>query len=355
MNLTELLNQMADDADVGIMADPAEIRRAGDRRRARSRRRRALIGAAAAAALVSAASTVLLTRGAENKVEPAPPVLPDRVTFVDENGRVSFVADDGSRQTLKAKNVDRLAFSPDGQQMAYTTFSEDSDTRWLWLADGDGTHPDRQQAPCAGCVPGFGVTWSNDGSRLAYSVFTPGKRRPAQLRIRTISTGEEQVYRMPLPCDARGPRFSPDDQSLAINLSCPDGEYVTTLDPDQGTSSLTRLTQGYSQVQAPSWSADGRTVYFTATTRGENTNDISGTGDLFAVGADGTGLWQITHAAAGERFFAASPYQDHFLISRARGSAPWEVGWLSADGSTFTPIKGPDGKPLLGSLAQLQP
>ena len=209
-------------------------------------------------------------------------------------------------------------------------------------------------------MPGYGLTWSNDGTRLAYSVFTPGKHRPAQLRIRTIATGQEHVYAMPRGCDARGPRFSPDDQTLATTLACEDGEYaagqyVATLDPDEGTSSLTRLTQAYSQVQLPSWSADGQTVYFTAPTSGDNTHDTSASGDLFAVGTDGTDLRQITRAVAGERFFAASPFQDKFLINRARGKDLWEVGWLSGDGRTFTPMKGPDGKPVLGTQPQLQP
>ena len=357
MNLTDLLNQVANDADVGVMADPVEIRRAGDRRS--DRRRRALIGAVAAAALVAAAGAVLQTRVSEDTVEPAPPVpeLPARVTYMNDEG-ISFVADDGSRKTLHAKNVDRFAFAPDGQKVAYITYN--TGTNWLWLADGDGTHRDRQPAPCPGCMPGYGLTWSNDGTRLAFSVFTPGKQRRAQLRIQTIGTGQEQVYRMPRGCDARGPRFSPDDKSLVLNLSCDDGEYeagdyVATLDPDQGTPSLTRRTHGYNQVQLPSWSADGRTVYFTATTSGDNTNDITGTGDLFAVGADGTGLRQITHAIAGERFFAASPYRDKFLISRAYGEGRWEVAWLSSDGRSFTLFKGPDGKPLLGDQPQLQP
>ena len=71
---------------------------------------------------------------------------------------------------------------------------------------------------------------------------------------------------MPRGCDARGPRFSPDDHTLVVNLSCADADYVATLEPDRGVSSLKRLTPGYSQVQLPTWSSDGRTIYFTATT-----------------------------------------------------------------------------------------
>ena len=43
------------------------------------------------------------------------------------------------------------------------------------------------------------------------------------------------------------------------------------------------------------------------------------------------------------------------VISRAQGAEPWEIGWLSGDGSTFTPMEGEDGKPLLGSAPVLQP
>lgn len=354
MNLTDLLNQAADDVDVANMPDPVAIRRAGDRRTARNRRR-ALIGAAAVAALMAAAGP--LSRVGDHRVEPAPPVptppvLPKKLTYLDENG-ISFVGDDGSRRTLRANNIDRFAFTPDGQRVAYITYNTTSN--WLWLADGNGTHRRRQPEPCIGCMPGYGLAWSNDGTRLAYSVFTPGKHSPAQLRIRTLGSDHEQTFRMPHGCDARGPRFSPDDQTLALNLSCGDADYVATLDPDRGASSLTRLTHGYSQVQLPSWSGDGQTVYFTATTNGDNTNDISGRGDLFAIRADGTGSRQITHAASGERFFSASPYQSGFLISRAYRKGPWKVGWLSGDGTTFTPMTGSDGKPVLGYQLELQP
>jgi WD40-like Beta Propeller Repeat len=357
MNLIDLLNQVADDADATVMADPVEIRRTGDRRAGQVRRNRALIVAAAAALI---AGVLLQIRVGQNTVDPAPPVPPEppaKVTYMNGDG-ISFLAPDGSRHTLRAKNVDRFAFSPNGQKVAYITYN--TGANWLWLADADGTHRDRQPAPCAGCMPGYGLTWSNDGTRLAYSVFTPGNQQRAQLRIQTIGTGKEIVYRMPRGCDARGPRFSPDDQTLAINLSCEDGayetgQYVATLDPDLGTSSLTRLTHGYSQVQLPSWSPDGELVYFTATTSGNNSNDTAGTGDLFAVAADGTGLRQITHAAPGERYVAPTRYHDKFLINRAYRTGPWKVGWLSSAGTTFTPIKDPDGKPVLGNQPELQP
>jgi Tol biopolymer transport system component len=315
-------------------------------------RRVALVGAAAAV-LALATGAVLLNRDG-GEVQPAPPPdLPNRVATLD-NGGVSFVAEDGARHSVHAKGVDRFALSPDGKELAYIAGTDPGVRRWLYVADADGTDPHRLPAPCARCQPGYGVSWSNDGTRLVYVAWTPGNK-PAQLRIRTLATGQEQVLRMPAGFEPRGPRFSPDDRSLAVSVVGVAGQYVATLNLAEGMSSLTGRSDRYSQVQVPSWSADGQTVYFTATTSGDNTTDVTARIDLYASDADGSGVRQITHADAGERFFGAVPYRDQFLISRAVGDDPWVVGWLSGDGSTFTPMEGPDGKPVLGTGAQLQP
>ena len=84
-------------------------------------------------------------------------------------------------------------------------------------------------------------------------------------------------------------------------------------------------------------------------------SDITASNDLYAADADGSVLRQVTHAGPGERFFAATAYKKQFLISRALGSGLWVVGLLSSDGSTFTPLEGPDGKHVVGTAAELQP
>jgi sugar lactone lactonase YvrE len=353
MNLSDLMNDLADQRiDPGRLPAPEAVRRAGDIKQLQSRRRLAL---ATAAAVASAATGALLFSHGQQRLEPAPaPGLPNRVTIIDASGDVSYVADDGARLTIPAGKVDRFALSPYGLHIAYTTDTGTAQGGRLWIADADGSDPERLPQPCAGCQPGYGVTWSNDGTRLAYVVWTPG-RQPAQVRIRTLSTGREKVFKMPTGLEPRGPRFSPDDRILVVNVDSDTGEYVATLDITQTAPALRPLTGSYNQVQLPAWSADGQTIYYTATTSGDNTNDITASIDLYAVGADGAAHRQITHADNGERFFAATPYQDHFLISRALGDGPWTVGWLTDDGTTFTPLEGPDGKQVLGEAAQLQP
>jgi Tol biopolymer transport system component len=318
-----------------------------------ARRRWTIVGAAAAAVVAAlVTSVVVLNQGNDAGLEPAPqPKLPTDVIFFDADGRVSYIADDAVH-TLSATSVDRFAVSPDGTEIAYTT--EGDARRHLWIANLDGTDARQLPAACNGCEPGYGVAWSRDGTRLAYVEWTPGQRR-VQIRIQTLATGEEQVLKMPAGLEPRGPRFSPDDQLLAVNVAEDSGQYVATVSPAEGVDSLTRLGDTYSQVQAPSWSEDGQSVYFTATTSGDNTNDVTASIDLYAIAVDGSGLRKITSADEGERYFAATQYKSQFLISRVVGSDPWNVGWLSADDRTFTPMKDPDGEPVVGSGAQLLP
>ncbi len=353
MNLDDLLNQVADDATGRTLPEPSEIRRAGDRLRAGSRQRTLLAVAAAVAALALVGTAAVLADDNEAKMEPSqPPEL--RVTVFDPNGDVSSVAGNGTRETVPLKDADRFALSPDGDRIAYTTPDSTTVNRRLWIADADGSDALRLPAPCIGCQPGYGIAWSHDGTRLAYVAWTPGHRR-AQLRIQTLDTGREQVVRMPAGVEPRGPSFSPDDWELAVNVVAGSGQYIATLDLADARPSPTRLSDDFNQVQLPSWSADGRTVYFTATTRGEDNNDITGSNDLYAAPTDGSEARQVTHAGRGVRYFGVTTYGQQFLISRAVTTGPWVVGLLNGDGTTFTPLEGPDGKQILGTAAELQP
>jgi len=324
-----------------------------------NRRRLSRYAAIAAAVVLAAAgvATALVLNRDSGELRPAP-TLPtvNRVTVMDLEGTVSYVAGDGSRHAIPVHNVDRFALSPDGRQIAYLADNKADMGGWLWIAAADGTDRHRVKAPCHGCLPGLGVGWSPDGMRIAYTTFTPGKR-PMQLRVLTLATGQELVF--PIRAGmVRGPEFSPDGRMLAMVIQADDGsgEYVATMDLAAGLPSLTLLGYGHIQVQHPTWSDDGNSIYFTASETDANVlSDSTAVSNLYAVDADGSATHQITRAAAGERFFGAEPEGDWFLITHAVGDGPLVVGWLSADGTSFTELTGPDGKPVTGSGAQLQP
>lgn len=352
MNYEDLLNVVADDAAGRTLLPPSEIRRAGDTLRARSRMRWAAAAAASAAVLALAGMTVVVHD--DDQAQPRPAKQPSpRLTLFDQQGDLSYVDDHGTRQTLTIKGADRFAVSPDGGRVAYTTSGSAAVDRQLWTADADGTGARRLPRPCPGCQPGYGVAWSHDGLRIAYVVWTPG-RAPAQIRVRTLDDGREAVIRMPPGMEPRGPSFSPDDRSLAFVAALRSRQYVASLEPARGASSLTRLSSSYAQVQLPSWSEDGQTVYFTAISAGDNINDAVTTSDLYATRGEGTDL-RVTHAQVGERYFGATEQDGRFVVSRAQGHGPWVVGTLSADGQTFTPLKDADGRRILGTEAKVQP
>ena len=352
MNYEDLLNVVADDATGRTLPPPSEIRRAGDTLRARSRMRWAAAAAAGAAVLALAGMTVVVHD--DDHAQPRPVKQPSpRVTLFDQQGDLSYVDDRGTRQTLTIKGADRFAVSPDGRRVAYTTSGTAAVDRQLWTVDADGTRARRLPKPCSGCQPGYGVAWSHDGSRLAYVVWTPG-RAPAQIRIRSLGDGHEAVIRMPPGMEPRGPSFSPDDRTLAFVADRWSHQYVASLEPARGVSSLTRLSSFYTQVQLPSWSEDGQTVYFTAITAGDDINDAVTTSDLYATRGEGVDE-RLTHAHFGERYFGATEEDGRFVVSRATGHGPWVLGTLSADGQTFTPMKDADGRRILGTEAKVQP
>src|SRR5216110_2362350 len=82
------------------------------------------------------------------------------------------------------------------------------------------------------------------------------------------------------PANESRPLYSPDGRRLAfISTRTGNGDiYVLTLD----TGELKRLTFDDSNDQLDAWSADGKWIYFSSSSR-----DISGMNDIFRVSADG--------------------------------------------------------------------
>jgi Tol biopolymer transport system component len=322
-----------------------------------SRRRRVLIAAVAAIALVLSAATALLSRPGGGDVEPAPP-LPTRVYYLDDDGGVSYVAGDGSRQSLPATNVDRFALSPDGHQLAYIGGGPEGQRRGLWIVDADGSNGHRITL-CARCIPGWGLAWSHDGTRLAFVTSRPGE--PTwQVRVRTLATGEE------LELEERdvlsGVAFSPDDEHLALVVGS-ENPVVSTIDVGDRLASLRPVSPSHRAVQAPVWSQDGTTIYYTASdtepdpTRSDTDTplDLLRVSDVYALDVTAGQERQVTHAVVGERYYVVQPHGDRFLTTHADSSGDPIIGWLSQDGSSFEPILEPTGRPLTGLSAELQP
>ena len=194
---------------------------------------------------------------------------------------------------------DAAAISPDGQTLAYAVrnWSPELDQPVqveyaLWLARSDGTDARR----VVKIPPGMGIAhivWSPDGSRLAFV-------HDSELRvIQADGTGERLLSRhWAAGWGFAPPVWSPDGQTLAFpalegemgsDAFSEAGTYryvgihlvdVATgrerrLLPDEATGSL-----------SPAWSPDGSRLAFLSTR--------SGSPQMWTIGADGSGLAQLT-------------------------------------------------------------
>ncbi|MFZ0962985.1 MAG: hypothetical protein WAO35_19125 [Terriglobia bacterium] len=187
-------------------------------------------------------------------------------------------------------SVQDLAFSKDGQWVAYITFPEGT----LWKSKIDGS--ERRQLTFSPLFSGL-PHWSPDGKQIAFWAYVPGRASRIYLVSAEGGTPEELI-----PNDTQAqedPNWSPDGNSVLLGglgnapvsirvydlkthqISplpdseglysqrwSPDGRYVVAMPGDfqklllydfktQKWSVLAKMSVGY-----PSWSRDGQYVYF---------------------------------------------------------------------------------------------
>jgi Tol biopolymer transport system component len=190
-------------------------------------------------------------------------------------------------------------------------------------------------------------SWSPDGHSLAYENWSTGT---IWVSSASGQNGRQVVSTEP-GRSATEPRFSPDGRQLAFADRAP-GPYgeLAVVDVDSGKVRL--LTHDRQLALSPAWSPDGRSIYF-ASSRG-------GTLNIWKIGADGSGLQQITAGEGDDAELDVSPDGKRIvfstlrqnivlaqldLLARASGQS---VKLLTNDParSQFGPAYSPDGKHL---------
>lgn len=221
--------------------------------------------------------------------------------------------------------------SPDGLLVAFFKAND------IWTITADGTvQTNLTQSPS---VPQGSPDWSPDGSQIAFTAIVGGNQDVYTMwsdgtRLRRITTHAGQD---------RNPRWSPDGSLLAFTSDRDGNLEVYTITTD-GTNP-TNLTNDSSADVSPSWSPDGSRLSFasgrggignrlwtmasdgstpqivvdTVTSVGtsdwNNTGSSivfsgrgpSGTADIFIVGADGTGVKNLTSISHSETWPRFSP------------------------------------------------
>ena len=300
------------------------------------------------------------------------------------------------------------AWTPDGNRIGFIR-SVVNGGRTMWVADADGSSP--QQLP--GNSSPFGPTWSPDGSKFAYSAgccgFThifsanldgtgaqqltgsdpddpdlgagqnptwspTGERIAYQglgrviddgdemignygaLTVLATGGGEQSVPNQPVP-DKLGATYmdwSPDGSRLAISAQatsfCHPTEGCTGTGPHDiwvidvsGSSPAVNLTNSAANDVQPAWSPDGTKLAFVST---------AGTGGIFSMNADGTGVVQLTTGGFSPNW---QPVSTPSTYVRPKSAAFLRVALVPA----YNPCTAPNrehGPPLaFGSCAPPQP
>jgi Tol biopolymer transport system component len=247
------------------------------------------------------------------------------------------------------------SWSPDGNQIAYIS---DREGPGIFILSALAGAP-RRLSTTEGAV-GYGPPqWSRDGTKLAYVTRKADQRA---MEILSLRTGETLLITLP------GKRMDRFDLSWS-----PDERFVAYVDADSRANETTRLlvlrisdgkvfsvTEGRTNVWSPSWSPEGRKLYYVS-------NHV-GSMDLWGqpMGKDGKPLGAPQPVSTGLviRSAAFSPDGMRLAYSRGRNVANlWRVPILADRLATWADAKqltfdqafiefvdvSPDGKRLLFS------
>ncbi len=261
--------------------------------------------AVAAAIALLAAVLVWQLRPAERGGVPAGSPA-GRIAFLGTqgNGRGLFGLDtvngDISALSPEDGSVLAAAWSPDGDRIAYLV--EERGPRYaLVVANADGSDPltivNEEDTGAAG-PDLIDVSWSPDGSRIAYSgrVVEDGVARRTILIVNADGSGEPEA----LDGHWESVSWSPDGERLLIS-GFPGNEspfHLYTVRPDG--SGLVRLSDEVPGPHRALWSPDGgRIVFF----MGDNDYEL----DVYVMDANGSNVRRLTDWGGLDLFPVWSP------------------------------------------------
>ncbi|MGP4028291.1 protein kinase domain-containing protein [Actinomadura sp. 3N407] len=164
--------------------------------------------------------------------------------------------------------------SPDRSRIAFTRRGGGSTEAWVMNADGTGAQK------VTDIVDGR-VTWSPDGTRLAYMGKVGDTRQ-----IFTITLQGRKVTQLTDDDSLKDDPMWSSTNKLVFWSEQDDALQIYTLDPDRPGSDWTRLTKDGVRAVDPEWSPDGSKIAYV---RGP---DESST--IWVMNADGTGARALT-------------------------------------------------------------
>ena len=200
---------------------------------------------------------VRLTFGPMNFHAPVPSADGSRIFAIGEQQRGELIRYDANTRQfvsyLAGLSAEGLNFSADGEWISYVTYPEGD----LWRSKVDGSERLQLSFPP---LLARNPRWSPDGKRIAFQAQLPGK--PWKLHLVSKDGGSPQQP-MSEEREARNPNWSPDGNSLVFETRIASGSRAIHL-LDLRTNQVSLLPGKMSEMKlySPRWSSDRR--YITA-------------------------------------------------------------------------------------------
>lgn len=199
---------------------------------------------------------------------------PELVNCVSEQGEIAYLsategfpnlymmAGDGSEQSLFATSIIDFAWSPDGSQIALTSYDGNSLESVIQVVD---LETQTAVDVIRGDAQSFGVQWSPDGLRLA---FNTGIGDHLQAFMANMET--QQVQQLTTgDVDHFVGGWSPDGTQLAVVASENTGSRLAVINVADGT--MTDVTEAIDGAfdEFAGWTPDGGSILFNSNRSGD--------------------------------------------------------------------------------------
>jgi Tol biopolymer transport system component len=202
-------------------------------------------------------------------------------------------------------------------RLAYQKFEQNSDIRRAEIV-GEGT-PQHALKPSSGFLASTKAdadpSFSPDGRKIA---FVSGRSGDAEIWVSDQDGSDAVALTSMRGRGAAAPQWSPDSRRIAFfALSGALGGYQNHIIDAMGGAPRLLSTGDLHRDFRPSWSGDGRTIYFGS--------GRSGTTQIWKAPADGGESTQLTKAGGGEPF--ESPDRDLLYYAKIPSEGPglWSI------------------------------